>query len=177
MPIRFRQTSTRLRPPLRVFISSTYRDLVQYREVLKTALETSGYVPVGMESFPAQDCSSLDACLAVLDTANVYVGIIGQLYGSSPPRRAKSYTEFEYDHAIARAMYKIVLIMDDDAEVRRAHVEQDAKRVARLERLRKRIMKNQVVQTFRDPHEAAWKILAALRTYEARISETGGIRR
>lgn len=177
MPIRFRQTSTRLRPPLRVFISSTYRDLVQYREVLKTALETSGYVPVGMESFPAQDCSSLNACLAVLDTANVYVGIIGQLYGSSPPRRAKSYTEFEYDHAIARNMYKIVLIMDDDAEVRRAHVEQDAKRVARLEKLRKRIMKNQVVQTFRDPHEAAWKILAALRTYEARISETGGTRR
>lgn len=154
-----------------VFVSSTYRDLVQYREVLRLALETSGYDFRGMEYFPAQQLPPLEVCLGALEGCDVYVGILGRIYGSSPSRRVKSYTELEYERAKELNIYTIWLILDDNANVRPNHVEQDPSRLQRLNRFRDRILHNHTIQTFCDPHETAWKILAALRTYEVRLSE------
>jgi Domain of unknown function (DUF4062) len=101
-----------------VFVSSTYRDLAEYREVLRVALTTSGHTFHGMEHFAANPASPLETCMAALSRCNVYVGLIGSLYGSSPPGRRLSYTELEYRRAMDRNMYTIILLMDDDASVR-----------------------------------------------------------
>lgn len=155
-----------------VFVSSTYRDLAEYREIIRLALETSGYHFHGMEHFPAQDRPPLDACLGALDDSDVYVGIVGGLYGSSPPGRQLSYTELEYRRARELGIYRIMLVIDDEASVRAAHIEQDPHRIERLKRFRALVEGRHTVQSFRDGNEAAWKILAALRTYE--IQTTGG---
>jgi hypothetical protein len=68
-------------------------------------------------------------------------------------------------------MYTIILLMDDDASVRQSLVERDRERLRRLERFKSLIRQWHTVQTFRDPHEAAWKILAALRVYEVALRE------
>lgn len=109
--------------------------------------------------------------MAALSRCNVYVGLIGGLYGSSPPGRRLSYTELEYRHAMDRDMYTIILLLDDDATVRQSLVERDPERLRRLERFKGVIRQRHTVQTFRDPHEAAWKILAALRVYEVALRE------
>lgn len=160
-----------------VFVSSTYRDLAEHREVLRLALETSGYRFRGMEYFPAQPRLPLSVCLEALEGCDVYAGIIGGLYGSSPRGRVKSYTELEYDRATELDIYKILLVLDENATVRPGHVEQNPKRIERLDRFRARILGNNTVQTFRDAHEAAWKVLAALRTFEVRLRERRGRRR
>jgi hypothetical protein len=149
-----------------VFVSSTYRDLAEYREVLRGALTTSGHTFHGMEHFAANPAPPLETCIAALSRCNVYVGLIGGLYGSSPPGRRLSYTELEYRRAMDRNMYAIILLRDDDATVRQSLVERDPERLRRLERFKSVIRQRHTVQTFRDPHEAAWKILAALRVYE-----------
>lgn len=156
---------------MNVFISSTYRDLAEHREVLRLALETSGYNFHCMEHFAAQEPPALDVCLRELESCDVYVGIIGGLYGSSPRRRVKSYTELEYDRATELGMYKIIIKLDDNASVRPIHIEQDPQKIQRLNRFRNKISNIHTVQTFSDSHEAAWKILAALRTYEVRLRE------
>ncbi|MFQ5847141.1 MAG: DUF4062 domain-containing protein [Candidatus Methylomirabilales bacterium] len=157
-----------------VFISSTYRDLAEYREVIRLALETSGYTYRGMEHFPPQDEPPLDVCLRALEECDVYVGIVGGLYGSSPPGRVLSYTELEYRHATSLGIYRIMILLDDNARVRAGYVEQDPERIERLNRFRARIVNNHTAQTFRDGHEAAWKILAALRIHEVRLREQEG---
>ena len=127
-----------------------------------------------MELFAAQDCPPLDVCLDALENSDVYVGLIGKLYGSSPPGRRLSYTELEYNRALELDMEKLVVVMRDDANVPANFVEQDPDQLTRLSRFRNRVTKQNTVQFFDSPHEAAWMILAALRMYETRIAEEAG---
>jgi hypothetical protein len=154
-----------------VFVSSTYRDLAEYREVLRLALTTSGHTFHGMEHFAANPAPPLATCMAALDRCDVYVGLIGSIYGSSPPGRRLSYTELEYRRAMDRDMHAIILLLDNDAPVRQSLVERDPERLRRLERFKGMITQRHTIQTFRDPHEAAWKILAALRVHEVALRE------
>ena len=48
---------------MRVFISSTARDLADHRTAVIRKLRKAGYHPVCMEDYTAQDALSLDQCL------------------------------------------------------------------------------------------------------------------
>ena len=154
-----------------IFVSSTYRDLSNHREILRLALETSGYHFRGMEHFAAQQNPPWEVCLQELETCHVYVGIIGRLYGACPPGRALSYTELEYNKARELDKYQIMLVIGDDAQLNFSQIEQDPAKIERLNRFRERIRQRHTVDHFNNEHEAAWKILAALRNYEIRLSE------
>jgi hypothetical protein len=80
---------------MKVFASSTFRDLAEHREVLRLALESSGYEFRGMEHFAADERAPLEVALRAMDGCDVYLLIIGDLYGSTPPGRVISYTELE----------------------------------------------------------------------------------
>jgi hypothetical protein len=157
-----------------VFVSSTYRDLAEYREVIRVALTTSGYTFRGMEYFVANPAPPLETCLTGLEECDIYVGLIGGRYGSSPPRRSLSYTELEYRHARDLGMECVILILDDDAQVRQSLIERDPGRIERLERFKGTLRNRHTVETFTDPNEAAWKILAALRVHEVARREREG---
>ncbi len=158
---------------MRVFISSTYRDLAEHRETMRLALETSGYDFRGMEHFAADTLPPLDVCLKEVDNANIYVGIIGGRYGSCPRRRVLSYTELESLRAIKRGLYQIWLVLDGNADVKPDHIEQDPEKIKRLKRFRQRIERDHTWLSFGQPHEAAWKVLASLINYELRLREGG----
>jgi hypothetical protein len=121
---------------MQVFVSSTFRDLAEHREVLRLALESSGYRFHGMEQFTADNRPPLDVALQAMDGCDVYVLIIGDLYGSTPPNRVKSYTELEYRRAREMGLPTIAIVLADDAEVNRQHVERDPGKRARLDRFR-----------------------------------------
>jgi hypothetical protein len=156
---------------MRIFVSSTFRALAEHREVLRLALESSGYDFRGMEHFAADDRAPLDVALPALDDCDVYVLIIGDLYGSTPPGRVTSYTELEYRRAQELGLPTIVVVLADDAQINRLHVERDAKKRMRLERFRTAVLEKHTVQRFRDTNEVAWKVLAALRMHETRVRE------
>src|SRR5947208_1868017 len=89
------------RPFTTVFLSSTARDLHDYREASYRAIQRlDGFHCVRMEEFGASAMSSPDLCLAKLTECDCYVGIIGHLYGANPQGQAKSFTELEYDAAV-----------------------------------------------------------------------------
>ncbi len=164
---------------MNIFVSSTYRDLSNHREILRIAIEMSGYRFKGMEHFAAQQTPPLDVCLNKLDECEVYIGIIGHLYGSCPPGRVRSYTELEYIRARELNKYIIVLFIGDGAQITISQIEQHPEKIDRLNRFRERIQERHTIDTFNDEHEAAWKILAALRNYEIKLREeqqdVGGI--
>lgn len=156
---------------LDIFVSSTYRDLSNHREILRIALETSGYRFRGMEHFAAQQTPPIDVCLEELADSDVYVGILGRLYGSCPPGRVLSYTELEYNSARELGKPQIILAIGDGAQITFTQIEQLPEKIERLNRFRERILHRHTVDYFNNEHEAAWKILAALRNYEIRLSE------
>src|SRR5438309_1798053 len=105
-----------------VFLSSTFRDLEPQRAVLKLALESSGYRVFGMELFTASTNHSLDTCLGALDQSHIYIGVIGEYYGSCPPGFKKSYTQLEYERAVKRKMPMFLFLTADDAVVTPAQI-------------------------------------------------------
>lgn len=162
---------------MRVFVSSTYRDLAEYRETLRLALETSGHSFHGMEHFGAQPDPPLATCLTELEHCDIYVALIGARYGSAPTRYRRSYTEVEYEKARELKMPCVILVLDEEAEVKQSIIEREGDARERLEGLKRRLRRNHTVETFRAPDDAAWKILAALRVIETakREREEGGV--
>jgi hypothetical protein len=86
-----------------VFLSSVARGLEEYREAVYKAIERlSGYHCVRMEDFGAQPEDPVAICSKRAASCDVFVGIAGQRYGSSPPDDDRSMTEIEYDAGAQR---------------------------------------------------------------------------
>jgi hypothetical protein len=85
---------------LRIYVSSTYSDLVEERRAAKDAIFSLGHFPVGMEEYAASDERPLDRCLSDVRSCQGYVGIIAWKYGFRPGGGEKSITQLEYEEAL-----------------------------------------------------------------------------
>ena len=79
-----------------VFISSTYKDLVDERAAVTQCLLDMGCIPVGMEQFPASNMSQMDYIKMMLDDCDYYVLILAGKYGTIDSDGI-GFTEKEYD--------------------------------------------------------------------------------
>src|SRR5205085_5298411 len=91
-----------------VFVSSTYFNLAQIREVLARFLEGIGYNPSLAErgDFPVDPSAEpFDNCRDVVRTvADIFVLIVGRRHGSTDARTGKSITNLEYLEACAKGI-------------------------------------------------------------------------
>lgn len=83
----------------RVFLSSTYKEMIPYRDAAIRAIEACGHECVRMENFPAEDQPVEQYCRDQVRGCEKFVLVLGLLYGSSPPGTDTSYTEREFDAA------------------------------------------------------------------------------
>jgi hypothetical protein len=84
---------------MRVFVSSTYKDLIGHRRAVADALERLGLEFRRMETFGARPQDPTQACLAEIEASELFVGIYAHRYGFVPACSAISITEAEFDHA------------------------------------------------------------------------------
>lgn len=89
-----------MKKKLQVFISSTYKDLINERQAAVSAILKSGHIPAGMELFNANDRSQWQTIKEWIDESDVFVLILGGRYGSIDNDSGKSYTELEYNYAL-----------------------------------------------------------------------------
>lgn len=86
----------------KIFLSSTFRDLAKHRAAVIAAIESlDGYHCVRMENFGARDWEPDAFCRAQVQACDLFIGIVGHLHGSCPPSSAQSYTEREFEAAVA----------------------------------------------------------------------------
>lgn len=83
-----------------VFVSSTYEDLKEERRHVIQALLESKCIPAGMELFPAASIEQWELIKRVIDESDYYIVIVAGRYGSRGAD-GRSYTEMEFDYAIA----------------------------------------------------------------------------
>ena len=91
-----------------VFLSSSFIELREYRDAAFQAIEGLGHQCILMERFPAADQQIRDFCADKIGACDVVVLIIGQLYGTLIPNRDISFSENEFD--IAMALKKPILV-------------------------------------------------------------------
>src|SRR6516162_221285 len=80
------------------------------------AIAAAGHVIVDMADFPAADQPAAELCAQRVRGCDVYVGVLGTRHGS--PVRDKpevSYTELEFDAAIAAGLPRLVFLLDTNA--------------------------------------------------------------
>ena len=83
-----------------VFVSSTFRDLIEEQREVMTAILELDCIPAGMELFPASNETALRLIRDVIEQSDYYIVIVDGKYGSMDADGV-SYTETEYDYAVS----------------------------------------------------------------------------
>jgi uncharacterized protein DUF4062/iSTAND domain-containing protein len=101
-----------------VFISSTAKDLAEFRTSTITQVERlDGWKCVNMERFGARAGPTVDACKELVQSCDLFLGIVGHLYGSCPRESSTSYTEHEYEAAVTKGIPRLMFIAQDSVAV------------------------------------------------------------
>ena len=95
--------------PHKVILSSTSKDLAAYREaVLDAVAKLDGFVSIAMENFGARAAAAVDFDNRRVRESDVFVGLMGHCHGSSPHDQPPSFTEREYDTAVAAEIDRLM---------------------------------------------------------------------
>src|SRR5580704_2219424 len=85
---------------MRIFVSSTFKDLRLERESAQDSLRRSELVPWGMELFVSEPSTPLDVCLGQVQLSDAVILIIGFMAGSLIPESPDlTYTRAEFELA------------------------------------------------------------------------------
>ncbi len=96
----------------KVFISSTGKDLADYRQRAIEVCNRLGHIPIAMEFFEAMGKGATDGSKAKLDEADLYVGIFAHRYGYIEEGFDQSVTEIEFDYAGERKLDRLCFTID-----------------------------------------------------------------
>jgi len=104
-----------------VFISSTNRDLEEFRQEAAMAAHAAGILADLQENWTAEDHPPLDACLQRVRSADAMVVIVAHRYGWVPEDRArnpegKSITWLECEEAVDEGKELFAFVIDDTAD-------------------------------------------------------------
>lgn len=123
-----------------IFVSSTYEDLKDERQdVVRTTLEM-GHFPIGMEMFSAGNETQWEVIRRTIDQSDYYVLIVAARYGSTIPSEGGiSYTEKEYDYAVAKRVPVMAFVLSEGAAWPSTKREKDPTGAKRLEEFKAKV--------------------------------------
>lgn len=99
---------------MKIFISSTFVDLVEVRKIAHEFLNQFASITEGMEVWGASNENPIDRCLDKVRESDLYIGIIGHRYGSIDEKTKKSITELEYLTAKENGIDRLIFVMSDE---------------------------------------------------------------
>lgn len=156
---------------MKVFLSSTYRDLIKHRAAATAALERLA-VPTGrMEIFGARAEEPLTACIEEIEKCDLFVGVYAHRYGFTPNDEDRSITEIEYDYAKAREKPIFCFIVDEGFRWAKSLKEEEPGKGRLQLFLTTKIRARHVVDTFRSPDDLGSKVGTAIGRHL--LDETG----
>lgn len=90
-----------------VFISSTFVDMREVRAAFIDATLRCGHIPIGMEFFLPGPQRDTEIIKAEIESADIFVIIVGARFGSLVKKREVSFLSFEYE--LAKQLHKPIL--------------------------------------------------------------------
>ena len=153
----------------RIYISSTFSDLEDYRREVSLAIRRLGHEDVAMEYYVAEDKRPLDRCLADVTSSDVYVGIFAWRYGYIPkvgnPDQL-SITELEYRRALEMGKACLIFLISETAPW--PPVKMELAKIDRINALREEFINNErhMVNKFNNADELTRKVTEAVIKWE-----------
>jgi len=146
---------------MKIFLSSTYQDLVSHREAAAKAIERLGQQGIRMEVFGARPLEATGASLEEILDSDLLVGIYAHRYGYVPAGQSKSITEQEFDFAIEKQKPTFCFVVDEEYPWSPKHVESEPGRT-RLREFLQRLRERVVIDSFTTPEDLAFKVASSL---------------
>lgn len=156
-----------------IFVSSTFEDLKEERDLVIKAILEMGHIPVGMEMFSAGDEEQWKLIQRQIDDCDYYVVIAAHRYGSMDGK--VSYTEKEYDYASSKNIPTLGFVISTDAEwpVQKSDTETEKK--ASLDSFKSKI-KKKLVSHWANKEDLYGKVSIALMKQFTTNPGTGWIK-
>jgi hypothetical protein len=110
----------------KVYISSTYRDLIQHRKVVRDFFRkfSEKFEVIGMEDYVADDITPVAKCIEDVERCDFYILILANRYGFIPESTAEfnnpgrlSVTHLEYEAACRTKKKIFAFIADNTLEI------------------------------------------------------------
>jgi hypothetical protein len=161
-------------PARQVFLGSVALGLEPYRDAAYKAIEgLDGYHCVRMEDFGARAERTTEFCIKKVQSCDVYVGIVGQRYGSCPSGSDLSYTEIEYNAALAAGIPTLMFMAPEEFPVPADLIESDEKR-ERLRAFRNRVQGSNPKAEFSSESHLAYEVAKAFHNERERLIKVHG---
>lgn len=126
-----------------VFVSSTYQDLKDERDLVIKAVLEMGHIPVGMEMFSAADEEQWSIIKKQIDQSDYYIVIAAHRYGSCDGTGV-SYTEKEYDYATLCGIPTLGFVVDDSVQWPRDRSDADKVIIKKLNKFKEKVKQKPV---------------------------------
>jgi Domain of unknown function (DUF4062) len=172
---------------MKVYVSATYADLIEYRAAVARVLRQMGHEVIGMEEYAAEGTRPVDRCLADAAGADICVSLLAWRYGHVPtipqagsttwPAGAApgmtSITECEFRAAVPKK--PLVFVLDPVASWPAPFIDAltgDNESGLRIKRFRDEVLGNWLAGIFRTPDDLARQVSAAV--YRREIQDRVG---
>lgn len=153
-----------------VMISSTTRDLKDYRTMVMDGCHRIDTFPKMMESLPASPSDAIKASMAMVDESEIYIGVFAHRYGYVPDGHEISITEMEYNRAVERGIPILIFIIDDEVLVLPKDIDK-GKAADQLEILKETLQKKQIVAFFKSPEDLRGLVIHSLGELKMGLEE------
>ncbi|MEM1337356.1 MAG: DUF4062 domain-containing protein [Bacteroidota bacterium] len=146
----------------RIFISSTYSDLTEYREAVKKAIRKTEAIDVSMEDFGSRDNRPVDECLRIIENEiNFFIGIYAHRYGYIPKKEKVSITELEYKHAKKCKIPILIFVIDEDQPWIKKYID-FGKKANKLEAFKRKLSEEKMLTRFTNKDNLASLVVSSL---------------
>jgi len=149
----------------KIYISSTYEDLKEYREAARTACLRLGHQVTGVEDYSASDERPVSRALADVAASDAYLGIVAWRYGLIPsgPENPEnlSITHLEFREALKRDLPRLIFVMAEDPHWPPRFIDKSSEEI---QRFRQEVAARGVVDSFSDAADLQLKVTAAIAT-------------
>lgn len=148
----------------RIFLSSTFADLQDYRRAAHEALRRLGHEVISLEDYTAVDQAPLERTLADIARADLYVGTVAWRYGYVPEGQDQSVTEIEYRHAQKLNKPTLIFLASEDAQI--SPKVMDPPDDARIKRFRDALSRERIVDFFTSVDDFRAKLITAVARWD-----------
>jgi hypothetical protein len=152
---------------MKVFLSSTYLDLIEHRKAVVQALRTMGEDVEHMEIFGARYEEPTEASLEELDKCDVLVGVYAYRYGTVPEGTKTSVTEQEYLHATKEGISILIFVVDENHAWPPKLMD---KSLTKVNKFKSRATKEHAPEYFTSPDNLAHKVNSSVGRLAKKLS-------
>jgi Domain of unknown function (DUF4062) len=160
---------------MRVYLSSTYIDLSEYRRQVAAALRELGHDVIGMEEYVSEGSRPADRCRREVAGSSVCVLIVGWRYGfvvqGEADSPAQSVTHMEYQAAVEQNVPVLAFLADPEGPwllTRTDAFTGENESGARIQAFRSQLANEQLVSFFSSPADLARSVAASVTLSDRR---------